>query len=221
VRGIRDEAAGVAQDEPDVRILAANTIAYQKVCCARGVQEEVGREWRHAGHCRAGQIGRVDKDHRRTSVERREQVVLAVLAEVGACVVGQQHDPVGLEIVESADALGHGFVHVGHRNGGEETEPVRRRRDQVGAVVVEVAGQCGGVCGVGQERRARRGHREDRGGHAEVGHRLQGALRAPVGQGTSTGFIDACATQHVSVVGRDHVVVGVNSQHRCPSCSFG
>jgi hypothetical protein len=60
----------MAQDELDVRILTTNAVAHQKICGAGGVQQEVGREWRHAGHSRARQVGRVNEHHRRTRIER-------------------------------------------------------------------------------------------------------------------------------------------------------
>jgi hypothetical protein len=49
MRGIRDEAAGVAQDELDVRVLAANAVAHQQVGRPSSVEQEVGGKRRHAG----------------------------------------------------------------------------------------------------------------------------------------------------------------------------
>ena len=59
---IGHEAAGMAQDEPDVRILPPYTVAYQQVGGTGGVQQEVRRERQHAGHGGAGKVGGMDED---------------------------------------------------------------------------------------------------------------------------------------------------------------
>ena len=46
----------------------------------------------------------MNERHRGALVQRGEQVVLADFTEVGAGVVGQQHDPVGVQVVESASS---------------------------------------------------------------------------------------------------------------------
>lgn len=97
----------------------------------------------------------VDEHHRRALVERREQFVLTLLAQVRAGIVGQQHHTVGLERVERPDSLRRGFADVGHRHRGEEPEPVGCRRDQVCVVVVHISCERGCV-GHGRHERGRR-----------------------------------------------------------------
>ena len=193
--------------------LAAYPVAYQQVCGAGGVEQEVGRERQHAGHRGAGQVGGMDEDHRRACVERGEQRVLAVLAQVGACDVGQQHDTVGVQVVERPDGLGDGFVEVRHREGGEEPEPVGLGGNHVGAVVVEVARQRGGVGGRSAGRWCR--------GPRPTGWRWRRRVRpwsATTPRDSSRGLPvrrprRSRLAQHLSVIGRNHVVVGVDALH--------
>ena len=83
----------------------------------------------------------------------------------------------------------------------------------VGGVVVEVARERGRVSLIRQKRRARGGHRQDRGADVELGHRLQRRIDAPVGDRPSAGLAQSGLLQGFSVVGWDHVVMGVDSQH--------
>ena len=106
-------------------------------------------------------------------VERGEQRVLAVLTQVGAGEVRQQHDAVGKQVVERPFRLGHGLTDVGHRKGGEEPEPVWPGGYHAGAVVVEVARQRRGVGGLGQERATRGRDGQDCRGDVQLGHGLQ------------------------------------------------
>src|ERR1700758_2558898 len=100
-----------------------------------------------------------------------------------------------------------------HRDGREESEPIGLRVDDGGQVVVEVPSQRGGVGQVRQERGAGCGDRQNRRPHVEFRHRLQRALRTPVGDGASTGLVYSRLAQQISIVTRDRVVVGVYPLH--------
>ncbi|GLE54367.1 hypothetical protein ATCCBAA256_39500 [Mycobacterium montefiorense] len=105
MRGVGHEAARVAQDEFDVGILTTNFVAYQKVCRAGCVEQKIRREGQNTADGGSRQIGRMDEDHRRTCIQRREQVVLTVLAQVDSGRVGQQDDAVSVQFVERPDNL--------------------------------------------------------------------------------------------------------------------
>ena len=77
-----------------------------------GVQQEVGSKEPHAGHGGAGQDRLEDDRHRRSGVERGEQIVLAMLAGVGAGAAGRWHHPVSLQPVERPGDLDDGHVEV-------------------------------------------------------------------------------------------------------------
>src|SRR4029078_8955356 len=83
------------------------------------------------------------------------------LSEVGAGVIGQQHDAVGLQLVERSYRFGDRFTDGRHRDGGEETEPVWLIRDQLGRIVVQITGQRGGVRHVRTKRGSGCGHRQN------------------------------------------------------------
>ena len=106
----------------------------------------------------------MNERHRGALVQRGEQVVLADFTEVGAGVVGQQHDPVGVQGVESAHCLVDGLVDVWQGDGGKESELIRVGGNEICAVVVEVPGECGRLGRRGKERGARCRYREDRRG---------------------------------------------------------
>ena len=106
-------------------------------------------------------------------IERGEQLVLALVADVDPGMVGQQHHPVGVQIVKGTDRFGDGLVDVRHRHGGEEAESVGLGGDDIRGVVVEVTRQRGGVGGVRKKTGSRRGHRQNGRGDVEFGHGLQ------------------------------------------------
>ena len=189
--GVGHEPAGVAENELDVRDSCG-----EFRCAPASTRPgwcRAGSRRRTAGHRarRPGQFGGMDEDDRRAGVECGEQIVLAVLAEVRAGVVGQQHDTVGAQLVERSDRFVDGdSSRCGIGHGGEEPEPVGLCRSQFGDVVVEVTRERGGIGRVGQERGARRRHRQDRGADVELRHRLQRPLGAPVGQRPPAGLVD-------------------------------
>ena len=96
VRGVGHESARMAQDELDVGVLAAYLVADKQKRRAGRIEQEVDGERRNLVHRGAGQFPGVDEDHGRTRIQRGEEVVLAVLAEVGPRAVGKQHHPVGV-----------------------------------------------------------------------------------------------------------------------------
>jgi hypothetical protein len=59
-----------------------------------------------------GKIGWKDERHRRSDVERGEQIVLAMLAGVGAGAAGRWHHPVSLQPIERPGDLDDGHVEV-------------------------------------------------------------------------------------------------------------
>jgi hypothetical protein len=67
------------------------------------------------GHGWTRQLAGVDEHHRRAFVERREQRILAFFAEIGAGVIGQQHDTIGVQVVERPNRFGDCLVDVGQR----------------------------------------------------------------------------------------------------------
>jgi len=155
----------------------------------------------------------MDEHHRRPIVERGEQRVLPVFAEVRSGVVGQQHDTVGLQLVERPDRFSDGLVDVRHWHCGEKPEPVRLCGCQRGGVVVDVTREGGRVDRVGQKCRAGGRHRQDGGTDGEFSHRLQREINAPVRERPSAGFVQSGSLQGFSVVGRNHVVMGVDACH--------
>ncbi|GJP04747.1 hypothetical protein NJB18001_26900 [Mycobacterium marinum] len=86
--GIGDKPAGMAEHELDIRIPLTDAIAHQQMGRPGGVEQEVAGPWGNSGNRRAGQFGGMDEHHRGARIQRGEQVVLAVLAEIDASVVG-------------------------------------------------------------------------------------------------------------------------------------
>ena len=79
---------------------------------ALGVKQEVGSKEPHAGHGGPGKIGWNDERYRRSGVERSEQIVLVMLARVGAGAAGRSHHPVSLQPIERPGDLDDGHVEV-------------------------------------------------------------------------------------------------------------
>lgn len=77
-----------------------------------GVKQEVGSKDRTPGTAGPGKNGWNDERHRRSGVERGEQIVLAMLAGVGADAAGRWHHPVSLQPIERPGDLDDGHVEV-------------------------------------------------------------------------------------------------------------
>ena len=75
-----------------------------------GVKQEVGSKDRTPGTAGPGKNGWNDERHRRSDVERGEQIVLAMLAGVGADAAGRWHHPVSLQPIERPGDLDDGHV---------------------------------------------------------------------------------------------------------------
>ena len=67
---------------------------------------------RTPGTAGPGKNGWNDERHRRSGVERGEQIVLAMLAGVGADAAGRWHHPVSLQPIERPGDLDDGHVEV-------------------------------------------------------------------------------------------------------------
>ncbi len=151
VGGVGDEPTGMAEDESDVGVATPNAVAHQQKRRPGGVEQEIRGEGRDAGHGGRGQVGRVDERDGRALVQDAEEFVLPFFTQVGARRVAQQHDTVGVQVIEGAPGLGGGRADVGQGKGGEEPEPVGFGVRERGGVVVERPCQCGRLCGIGQE----------------------------------------------------------------------
>jgi hypothetical protein len=89
VRGVGDESAGVAENEFDMWVPAADPVAHKQIRSAGGIEQEVDGERWNAVHTGTRQLGRVNEHHHRTRIQCGEQIVLSVLAEVHPCRTDQ------------------------------------------------------------------------------------------------------------------------------------
>ena len=112
---------------------------------------------------------RVDEDAGAAPVELVEHRIPRRVAEVGAVDVGEQDEPVDVEVVDAVRDLGDRGVDVGKRERAEQTEATGMVDDRASAGLVHLAGQVArrGVVG---EVDARGRDRQERGGDPEPVH---------------------------------------------------
>jgi hypothetical protein len=111
VAGVGDEASGVA--EVNRMVVYSQRMPWRTSRYALGVSSrKSAAKNRTPGTVGPGKIGWKDERHRRSGVERGEQIVLAMLAGVGAGAAGRWHRPVSLQPIERPGDLDDGRVEV-------------------------------------------------------------------------------------------------------------
>jgi len=133
-----ERPSGVSQDHGDVRVSEEPPGIDCVHHGAGGVEGELDHRARTAA-CRgikARRLHGVDEDGRASPIQLREHRVECGVSEVCAVVVGDQDEPVRVEVVERMVDLGEGGVGLAQRQGRQQPEPGGLFGHDLGAVVV-------------------------------------------------------------------------------------
>ena len=111
VAGVANEASGVAEVNRMVVYLQRMPLRTSRYALEVSSRKSAAKN-RTPGTAGPGKNGWNDERHRRSDVERGEQIVLAMLAGVGADAAGRWHHPVSLQPIERPGDLDDGHVEV-------------------------------------------------------------------------------------------------------------
>jgi hypothetical protein len=84
----------------------------------------------------------MDENHCRSSVQFKPERIELGLAQVAAINIGHEHDAVGTERVQGVLRLVERRIHIGQRDTGEHTHPVRAFLHQFCAKLIDRPGKC-------------------------------------------------------------------------------
>ncbi|CAM5540434.1 hypothetical protein SANTM175S_10844 [Streptomyces antimycoticus] len=151
----------------------------------------------------------MDEDGGAAAVEFGPQGFEVGVAEVAAVGVGHQDDAVGTQGVQRVRGLGQGGVHVGQRNAGEVAEAAGVVPDDIGAVLVDRAGEVARLC-VAAQVDAGGGDRQYAGGDALLVHHREGSWSGSR-RGWPSRRSEAVRGEGLGPEGRDDVLVDVDT----------